>query len=337
MAKRKRTKKSPYKTQGTFGKTKRFDVDLVIPVYGKLDLLKKCVESIRVTCENVNYKLIIVDDCSPKSEKKELMQYYRELEEDNRVKVIRLTQNSGYPHAANVGVEAGNSGYAILVNSDVELKENCIQEMVATLAHKYEIPHSPIDLKPHSPIGIVGAKLIFPDDSPNKIWDGETPAGGRIQHAGMHVDIGQTPQHTYLGWSADHPSVNVLRRIQMATGALLGFNRDVWNEIKKMYHEHGDPSKGALNEMYGKGTFEDAEFCLLARNIGYSVVYCPMAVATHAVGQSVQLSIQEEDGGYDIRRNHTIFMARCSALLIWDSPIATDLPDETIREFIQGE
>ena len=333
MAKRKRNKK-PTPAGVKISGYVQHDIDLVIPVYGNLELLRACVNSIVETCDGLNYKLIIVDDFSPETERESLNEYYQTL--TNRgMTIIKLKKNSGYPHAVNVGVEKGNSKFAFAINSDTVLKAGCIQEMVRVLSGDVEVPQSPIERTPQNPIGVVGAKLTFPASDPGKIWGGK-PVAGTIQHAGMHMDINQFPQHTHLGWPSDHPTVNTIRRVQFVTGALIGFRRDVWDAIKRMYRSYGDPTVGAMNEIYGKGTFEDIEFCVMARQMGHSVVYAPKAEATHAVGKSLGLSIENKDGGYDLRRNGQVFSARCSDFIVWDNVLATDLPDETVHKFMEA-
>ena len=102
--------------------------------------------------------------------------------------------------------------------------------------------------------------------------------------------------------------------MQAVTGACLMTKREVWRKVIKIYQESGDKTGGALNEVYGRGTYEDVELCFVARSLGYKVIYQPLAAGTHFVGGSS--AMQKE--GFPLGRNEMIFRARCGGLLAWD-------------------
>ena len=135
MAKRKRKPKQ------------RHDLDIVIPVYGRPDLLEKCIASIQDTIGDVKAHLILVDDKGPQPE--ETKAVYRSLNGNHRV--IYHQENQGFSRTVNDGVKIGNAPLILILNTDVELKPNCIQAMMA----EFDEPT----------VGAVGAKLLFPEDS----------------------------------------------------------------------------------------------------------------------------------------------------------------------------
>lgn len=282
MAKRK-IKNKPQK--------EHYDLDIIIPVYGQPVLLAKCLASIEATKKDIKTKVILVDDCGPKQD--ELKQVYHSLNGNSRV--VYHKQNQGFARSVNDGVALGNASFVLILNSDIELKENCLQEMLAEFA----------DPK----IGVVGPKLLFPEDS----IDPRRPAG-KVQHAGLAINIQGNIIHPNIGWQSDHPKVNQKRTLQAVTGACLMTRRIIWNEVLKQYRQSNDPTKGAMNEVYSLGTYEDVEFCFAARSLGYLVNYTPKAVAYHYTNASV---VDHQDG-YPIGRNKMIFQARCGHLLQWD-------------------
>lgn len=277
MAKRKR---QPAKVE--------YDLDIIIPVYGQADLLAKCLASIEATKGDLKARVILVDDFGPEQEK--LNPIYHSMNGSSLV--IRNRENSGFARSINNGVNRSNAPLILLLNSDTELQPNCLQEMVAEFEN--------------SEVGVVGAKLIFGDNR----WQNY----GKIQHAGIAVNWLGQHIHVNLGWNPDHPKVNERREMQAVTGACLMIRRKIWRDILANYKSFDDPTTGALNEIYTKGTWEDIELCYATRALGYKVIYQPKASALHYVGASVTGA----DEAYPAQRNASIFQARCGHLLIWD-------------------
>jgi GT2 family glycosyltransferase len=292
MSKSQREKKSqrlnrPEGKAGPIG-----DLDVIVPVYGRPDLLQRCLASLEATRGTLDLRLILVDDASP--EPAALEPIYAGL--NGRAKLLRNRQNSGFPRTINRGVARGFAPLVLLLNTDIELQPGCLQAMIAEFADPQ--------------VGVIGPKLLFPPDS----LDPHRPAG-KIQHAGMAVNFRGQFIHANIGWSADHPKVNERRVVQAVTGACLMTRRSLWVAITKFYRSSGDPTTGALNEIYGRGTWEDVEYCFAVRGQGCcQVIYTPNAIAYHAVGGSSAQVGQ----GYPLARNEMIFRARCGHLLAWD-------------------
>lgn len=265
-------------------------LDIIIPVYGQADLLQKCIASLPEAAQGTPYRLIIVDDCGPEQE--QLGQVYRFFNLDKDCKVIRNRQNSGFARTVNAGVASGNAPFILLLNSDCLLQPGAISAML----REFDDPK----------VGVVGAKLLFGDSR----WQ----QAGKVQHAGLCRNLQGQLVHVNLGWGADHPKVNQRREMQMVTGACLMTRRKLWGQILAEYRKYGDPSTGALNEVYDKGGYEDTEYCLAAKAQGYKVIYCPEAVGLHYVGASVTAANE----GYPLGRNSMIFGARCGHLVEYD-------------------
>lgn len=269
----------------------QYELDIVIPVYGRPDLLRKCLDSIEATKGDIKARLILVDDKGPEPEA--LKEVYRSLNGNSHVAYNR--QNSGFARTVNTGVGLGNAPLVLVLNTDIELQPGALQAMIA----EFDDPQ----------VGVVGAKLLFPADS----YDPTRPAG-KVQHAGLAVNWRGNIVHANIGWSADHPAVNERRVLQAVTGAMIMLRRETWRKVVSAYRQAGDPTSGAFNDVYGKGCYEDVEFCFAARSVGYQVIYTPGAVAYHHVGGSI-IAANES---YPLGRNEMIFRARCGHFLAWD-------------------
>lgn len=278
------------------------ELDIVIPVYGRPDLLGPCLAAVEANTLAIDYQLILVDDKSPEPETLEPI--YNSLNGNTRL--IRHTANMGFPATCNDGAAQGNAPAILFLNTDVVLRPGAIAAMLKTLwADAQSVP--PAMIAPHTgQVGVVGPMLLFPEG---------TPYGppGKIQHAGMDFNLSGQPIHVNIGWSADNPKVTMQRSMQAVTGACLLTRRETWQKVTHAYRQAGDPSHGGFNLVYGRGTFEDVEYCFAARSHGYRVVYEPTAVGTHHVGAS---SVARNEA-MPLSRNASIFRARCGHLILW--------------------
>lgn len=300
MAKRRRPQRFPQS---------QHELDIVIPVYGQPDLLRECLKGVEVAGLDVDYQLFIIDDFSPNLDEMNVIYYAL----NGTAKVAHNAQNMGFPHTVNRGVSLGTSPAILLLNSDVVLQTGALRAMLKMLWTD-KPPHHQIDpLPPDAPVGVVAPKLLFP---PNQN-DPQRPAG-KIQHAGMGFNGSGKPVHINIGWSADNPKVNLPRSLQIVSGACLMTKREAWNQIISNYNRAGDPTSGAFNEMYGRGCFEDIEYCLAVRGHGYKVVYEPKAVGYHYTNASINAAMERGEPGYPMQRNEAIFQARCGHMIYWD-------------------
>lgn len=281
------------------------ELDIVIPVYGRPDLLRECLQSLEIAALDVDYQLFIVDDASP--DKSAIEVIYNSL--NSNTKILQNQQNKGFPATANRGAALGKSSSILILNTDVMLQAGAVRKMLNALWGD-KSPKGPITPSPDAQTGIVAPKLLFPDTA-----NISPDARGKVQHAGLAINAQGRPFHIQSGWDADNPRLSQGRAMQAVTGACLMTRRDVWQDVTRTHQKAGDPSGGAFNEIYGLGTYEDVEYCFAVRGNGYKVIFEPAAVGYHHVGGSVT---QHQEGGYPLGRNRSIFMARCGHLLFWD-------------------
>lgn len=249
-------------------------VDIVVPIYGRPDLLKPCFDAIPAAIGDLKYNLTVIDDGTPDDSVTEALKSF-----DLPMRKLRAEQNKGYPAAVNACVVRGSAPIIIVLTTDVVMQPDSLYLMVKEL----DDPE----------VGVVGPKLIFPKD---------TTMGPpeRIQHAGIAFDISGKPFHIFIGWQPDHHKVNYKREVSAVTGACFATRRNLWIQTQ------------GLNEVYGKGTFEDMEYCFIVRKqLEKKVIYLPEAWGYHFVGASA-------GQGYPLGRNSSIFRANVGGYLEWD-------------------
>jgi GT2 family glycosyltransferase len=215
----------------------------------------------------------------------EMAEPVMELLRPNHDLFFRVDQNIGYPSGINECVKQGTSPLILILTADVFLEPSAIASMVAVMDNP--------------DVGVVGPKLLFPLEI-------ESPhgPGGTIQHAGLAFGIQGKPYHVFIGWTPDHPKVNIRRDMAAVTGACFMTRRNLWNEV------------GGFDPRYGLGTFEDIDYCFAIRSAGKQVIYEPTAVGYHLVsGAKLQGANQT---GFNLPMNETIFRGKWAHMLAWD-------------------
>jgi GT2 family glycosyltransferase len=256
----------------------RTKLDIIICVYNRFDLLGKCLKSIPEAAGEVSYNVVLIDNAS--TEKEEADNFYRSIS-DNRQNmiIIRNKENAGFPAGCNQGAKRKQSPFIFFLNSDVILYPDAISNLIKT----FDNPK----------VGVAGMKLLFPPDDCAGLNTNIRPAG-KIQHIGMETNIRGDFVHVFLGWDADHPKANKFREPYAVTGAALMTKRSIWNRV------------GGFREEYGRGTFEDVDYCLSVRALDFTVVVDPSAVGIHYTGATAE----KYQMGYPMDLNRLTFLQR---------------------------
>lgn len=93
-------------------KPKTFDI--IICVFNQIDLVKKCINSIKINTKYQFYRIIVINDGS-------FEETTSELQKIENIELINLDQNVGYVKAANIGLKKSTADFKILLNSDTEV------------------------------------------------------------------------------------------------------------------------------------------------------------------------------------------------------------------------
>lgn len=95
-------------------------VSIIIPNKDSVKLLRKCINSILKLTTYQNYEIVIVEN---NSSKKETFKYYKEIEKDDKVRIIYYPEKGfNYSKIINYGVkECKDSEFVVQLNSDTKL------------------------------------------------------------------------------------------------------------------------------------------------------------------------------------------------------------------------
>lgn len=224
-------------------------VTIVIPTREREDLLKACVASLRRTVNPETVTLLIVDDHSQSAD---ALACLEALEGDGSLtcRVIRPPRSAGtfnYARLMNLASVHVETPLVLHLNNDVEaVSDGWVDQMAGWFVF--------------DDIGIVGARLLYPD--------------GSIQHAGAIVSPAQgVLEHLHGRLLAGDPGYQWLphrvRDVSAVTGACLMTRTDLFTNL------------GGFDEWNLPVQFNDIDFCLRMREAGRRVVYEPAAVLYH--------------------------------------------------------
>ena len=222
-------------------------VSIIIPNKDHVADLRKCMDSIEEKSVYRNFEFVIVEN---NSTEEETFAYYKEIETRDNVNVLYYKGDFNYSKINNFGVVQAKGEYILLLNNDTEMIEpDSIKEM--------------LDVCMRPDVGIVGAKLIFEDNT--------------IQHAGVIIGFGGVAGHAFIGQDRDDNGyfsrIISVQDLSAVTAACLMVRRSVFDEVE------------GLNEEF-KVAFNDIDFCLKVRKAGYLVVYNPYAQFYHYESKS---------------------------------------------------
>ncbi len=217
-------------------------VSIIIPTRDRLDLLQTCISGLFKATSYSNYEIIIIDNGSVEEA---TLQYFKMLQVEPRVKVLRIDEPFNWSRLNNLGVQLASDDLICLLNNDIEpINADWLSEMVA------------LALQPN--IGAVGAKLFYPDNT--------------IQHAGVLFGMGELAGHPFRLNPGDSNGyfyyLKTLRSVSCVTGACLLMRRDIFDKV------------GGLDENLAVA-FNDVDLCIRIIKAGYRILWTPHAKLYH--------------------------------------------------------
>jgi GT2 family glycosyltransferase len=234
-------------------------VSIVIPTAnGHVNVAGRLQENLRSVCESIR-----TNTSYPNYEI--LVAHNGDLSADQLKWLQSSTQIKEYKYEdrcfnlarkINNAVRLSNGEYVLLMNDDVRVKTPNWLELMAGMAER-------------PGVGVVGPRLLFPN--------------GTVQHAGV-VLLGGLPGHAYYEWPRNAfgyaMGLQLNRGYSAVTGACCLTPRSLFDRL------------AGFSERY-KLNYNDVDYCLRARELGYRSVYLADAELYHYEGVS-------KDGGRSV-------------------------------------
>lgn len=216
-------------------------VSLIVPTRDRVDLLKRCVDSLRASTYP-NCEIVIVDN---QSSQPETLEYLAGIADLDNVRVLAYDAPFNYSVINNFAVERVDGEILGLINNDIEvISPDWLEQMVWHV------------VRPD--VGAVGAMLYYPDDT--------------IQHAGVIVGLGGVAGHAHAhlprGTDGYHGRASRVQSLTAVSAACLLVRREVYLEV------------GGFDDGLAVA-FNDVDFCLRLVERGYRNVWTPLAELYH--------------------------------------------------------
>lgn len=186
-----------------------------------------------------------------------------------QLNVIHHRESKGFVEACHAGAQKSIGKYILFLNSDTELIDPLSFRKMLDV------------FKNNSKIGVVGSRLVLENNT--------------IQHTGLVFDPKQMNyMHRYYGKDMNDPVVYVNEAVDVVTGACFMTTKELWNKL------------GGFDKIYSPGYFEDTDYCLRAKESGFSTIYCGEALLYHYQSKSFSGGPSKEH----FSRNHEVFKQR---------------------------
>ena len=250
---------------------------IIIVTWNTAEITKKCVDTINRYI--TNQEIIIVDNGSTDNTVKILSNI-------KNVKIIENHANLGFAKANNIGLKKATSEYIIFMNSDIELLDSNILNMVNFL-------------KTSPNIGIIGPQFLNPDMTPQaSVFPPQTAVNA-------FREFWLNQKNSYLKYI---PKNKNPVKVAFISGGCLAVKKDFFESI------------GKWNEKYFF-YFEDMDLCRKVNQIGKDVFFYPLCQVIHQHGASGKNLAPSQDQWRRLipssKKFHGLFKHYFINLIIW--------------------
>jgi len=263
-------------------------VSILIPTRDQLPLLQRCIESVIEKTRYPAYEILIIDNDSQTPEARNYLAAIeaKEAELGDRLRVVRQPGPFNFSAMNNAAARLARGDYLLLLNNDTAaLHDDWLDEMMSHAVR--------------SDVGIVGAKLLYPD--------------GKIQHAGVILGLRGPAEHPFIGRPPEDRGyfgrAQLTQNLSAVTGACLLIRKSVYEQL------------GGLDEQAFKVSYNDIDLCLRVREAGLRIVFTPYALLMHEGSASQRGGTESQPDAAKLKR----FAAEKDAMYAkWLSKLAFD-------------
>ncbi len=217
-------------------------ISIIIPFRDQVKILKKCVGSILNKTEYDNFEIILVDN---QSKEKLTKNFLESIKNNPKLKILKYNKPFNFSAINNFAVKKARGEYLLFLNNDTEvINKEWLSAMVEHVQREE--------------VGAVGAKLIYPNDT--------------IQHAGIIMGLGiagHAFKHMSINENGYFFQSNVIKNYNAVTAACMLTKKKLFESI------------GGFNEKNLAVAYNDVEYCLRVRKLGYLIVYTPYSKLYH--------------------------------------------------------
>ncbi|MBO7066209.1 MAG: glycosyltransferase [Alphaproteobacteria bacterium] len=189
-------KKSP--TDFSFKECENPTVSIIIPCYNQYEYTRNCLWSILQNTKDVDYEIIIADDCST-DETKNITDHIK------NITVARTPSNMRFLKNCNNAAKQAQGKYVLFLNNDTQVMPNWLKPLVDLI-------------EGDKTIGMVGSMLLYPDFTLQE-------AGGIIFHDASGRNYGRGSRTPWAG------EYNYVKDVDYISGASIMLSRANWEKL----------------------------------------------------------------------------------------------------------
>jgi GT2 family glycosyltransferase len=237
-------------------------LSIVIVNYRTAGLVVDCLRSLAVEiADRPDWRVFVVDNASGDGSVDRLKAAIGEAGWANRVELVPLSHNPGFAGGNNAALRPILHGpnppdFVLLLNPDTVVRPGGVKELVKFM-------------KAHPEVGIAGSRLEEPDGAPQRCAFRFPSAFSELEE-GLRLGFVSRWLHGHVVAPPVQPQAHAT---DWVAGASMIVRREVFEEI------------GLMDDRYFL-YFEEVDFCLRARRVGWTCWYVPASRVVHLVGQS---------------------------------------------------
>ena len=236
-------------------------LSVIIIGHNSWHFLEKNLASLAFFEKDTETEIIYVDNASNDETVSEIERLYP------AVRLFRNTANLGVSKARNRGIRAATGAYIWILDSDTEVSEHAINEMVTFMDN-------------HPEAGICGCKMYGQDGNVQPSCRKFPTISGKLKTA-IHIVAGKIGCNLYASF---------VRNNYYDTNADTPFEVDYLIGACQIIRKEAQDKVGELDEKIFYGP-EDADFCLRMKKAGYKVYYLPQVSIYHAYQRAASQKI----------------------------------------------
>lgn len=233
-----------------------FRLAVVVLNYKTPGLVADCLATLEGELDPARDTAIVVDNCSDDGSADRIEATIAERAWNAWARLVRSPVNGGFSAGNNVGINAVNAQFYLLLNSDTLVRPGAIPELLRAAAD-------------HPDAGLIGPRLEWPDATPqNSCFRDKSIASELIAGAQSGPITRLLASRDVSMGVFDHPAP-----ADWVSFACVLLRREVIERV------------GPMDEGYFM-YFEDADYCRKARRAGFRVLHWPAARVVHLRGGS---------------------------------------------------
>ncbi len=220
----------------------RSAVSIIIPTRNRLELLRRCLQTIGPAAKQGGAEIIVVDN---DSSERAMLDFLAAID-GRAARVVRVPGPFNFAKLNNIAVRSAKGEFVCLLNNDVEaIDDTWLDEMLSRCSEP--------------DVGAVGALLAWPS--------------GVVQHGGVVLGSSLAASHAFEDRLRDDPGYGDLLRVahecSAVTAACMLTRRADYERV------------GGFDEVNFPINFNDVDYCLKLRGIGKRIVFSPHAQLLH--------------------------------------------------------